>query len=318
MEIKNIDEILSNPTQWVFYNKDLGQFFIYEENVWKVLGDSNKQIIWQGELSAHPNAPKLDYAYFNTTTKQAYIYNGDNWLILNAGPKGEQGDKGEKGDQGLKGLPGHSPKIKITPIAKNDDVYLNIKVDEEDFDTPKLKGPKGDRGDQGLPGPRGFEGSKGERGERGEKGLKGDKGDKGDKGNTGERGLQGEQGPVGPQGPQGEQGPQGIEGPQGPKGDSLRDDYSLEETIVPGKFYLGKQVYRKVFQGVFDMPPAQWTTITTTKNIFNFYGNYIDRDYCMVPLKPKYNVLTGLLAIYSDSSEFEDRPYTVVIEYTKS
>ena len=45
-------------------------------------GDNGISIIWKGELSTAPAGAQINWAYFNTTLGNAYIYNGTSWDIL--------------------------------------------------------------------------------------------------------------------------------------------------------------------------------------------------------------------------------------------
>lgn len=39
-------------------------------------------ILWQGSLSSAPGSPQLNWAYYNTTDKKSYIWDGNSWEIL--------------------------------------------------------------------------------------------------------------------------------------------------------------------------------------------------------------------------------------------
>ena len=61
---------------------------------WRYVGDVNwnnliaiadlngLSIIWKGSLSSSPSSPQLNWAYYNTTDKKSYVYNGNTWSIL--------------------------------------------------------------------------------------------------------------------------------------------------------------------------------------------------------------------------------------------
>jgi hypothetical protein len=70
-------------------------------------------INWLGSLSESPESPVLLAAYYNTTDKISYVYDGSSWQILSqdgaagtAGIQGEKGDKGDTGDTGPTGSAG--------------------------------------------------------------------------------------------------------------------------------------------------------------------------------------------------------------------
>ena len=130
---------------WAYYNTAERKSFIYTETTtnsytdntmvvrtgWEVLavdGEPAKSITWKGSLSGPPPTPwELNWAYYNTTSKNAYIcvYDASNnltWDIMLPGTeiKGEQGDKGDKGDTGNTGATGPQG-ISITWMGTCDD-----------------------------------------------------------------------------------------------------------------------------------------------------------------------------------------------------
>jgi len=128
----DIREIETNPSQWIFYNKNKGQFYTYENHKWKLLGEGNEPIIWKGELPAHPIAPEISWAYHNTETKQSYIFDGNNWIIINSGPIGPQGPQGiqgqigpqgQQGPQGIRGEPGP-----IGPPGQSSELFIGTLI----------------------------------------------------------------------------------------------------------------------------------------------------------------------------------------------
>jgi formylglycine-generating enzyme required for sulfatase activity len=63
---------------------------------------SSGGMVWKGSLSAAPGNPQTNWAYYNTTDKTSYIYDGSNWQTLAAdGAIGPEGPKGDKGDTGI-------------------------------------------------------------------------------------------------------------------------------------------------------------------------------------------------------------------------
>jgi hypothetical protein len=59
-------------------------------------------MVWKGSLSAAPDNPQTNWAYYNTTDKKSYIYDGSNWQTLAVdGAIGAEGPKGDKGDTGI-------------------------------------------------------------------------------------------------------------------------------------------------------------------------------------------------------------------------
>lgn len=39
-------------------------------------------MIWKGDLSSHPSNPERSWAYYNTTNKQSYLYDGSRWVVF--------------------------------------------------------------------------------------------------------------------------------------------------------------------------------------------------------------------------------------------
>ncbi|BDX37346.1 hypothetical protein CYCD_07010 [Tenuifilaceae bacterium CYCD] len=268
---------------------------------------------WLGSLSIEPASPAKNQAYYNTTDKKSYIWDGNSWEILSQdgeiGPQGEtgsvgpQGETGVQGVQGIQGNPGidgisllwlGSFDVTPTPSSSNQAYYnstdkISYIWDGNSWEILVKDGPIGPQGETGSAGPQGESGSagadgislvwlgsysvaptptganqayynsaekksyiwdgdsweivvqdgaQGEQGIQGEKGLQGLQGLPGETGPQGAQGIQGETGPQGATGPQGEQGPTGPTGPQGPAGVglTLRGEWSLDSTYVEGDY----------------------------------------------------------------------------------
>ncbi len=104
---------------WAYYNTTNGNSYIYTGTAWNLLakagvngqdgtngtngtdganGADGVSIIWKGELSAAPSPAELNWAYYNTTTGNSYIYNGTAWnLLVKAGENGQNGTNGQDG-----------------------------------------------------------------------------------------------------------------------------------------------------------------------------------------------------------------------------
>ncbi len=58
--------------------------------------NNSVNIIWKGSLSSHPDNPTLGWAYYNTTDKKSYIWDGDSWeIIAQDGVNGINGTDGK-------------------------------------------------------------------------------------------------------------------------------------------------------------------------------------------------------------------------------
>jgi len=134
---------------WAYFNTTIGNAYIYTGTAWELLsqhgadgvdgtdganGSNGVSINWRGTLTSHPTSPQLNWAYYNSTDKVSYIYNGSTWQVLardgEVGPQGPQGDPGDNGD---------------TPyIGDNGNWWIG------DTDTGiKAQGPQGEPGDDG-------------------------------------------------------------------------------------------------------------------------------------------------------------------------
>ena len=56
-------------------------------------GTDGRSIIWKGELSFAPSSPESNWAYYNTSDRAAYIYDGSEWDTLSV--SGKDGAKGD-------------------------------------------------------------------------------------------------------------------------------------------------------------------------------------------------------------------------------
>ncbi|MBI3037879.1 Ig-like domain-containing protein [bacterium] len=93
----------SPQINWAYYNTADGKGYIYDGSVWQILvqdgvigpqgptgstgptgatGSAGVSITWKGSLAVAPANPQLNWAYYNTADKKAYIYDGNAWQIL--------------------------------------------------------------------------------------------------------------------------------------------------------------------------------------------------------------------------------------------
>jgi DNA-binding transcriptional regulator YdaS (Cro superfamily) len=87
-----------------YYNETLGISYIWDGDNWKILardgtdgqnGANGTGIIWKGEFSSAPLNPELNWAYYNTSSKASYIWDGNSWKILaRDGVAGQSGVNG--------------------------------------------------------------------------------------------------------------------------------------------------------------------------------------------------------------------------------
>ncbi|GHU84246.1 hypothetical protein FACS189473_1000 [Spirochaetia bacterium] len=139
-------------------------------------GNDGISIIWKGTLAAAPANPVINWAYYNTADKKAYIYDGAAWQILavdgdkgdtgNTGATGAKGDKGDIGDKGNTGDTGAAgvgivwkgslttaPANPVTNWAYyNTDEKKAYIYDGTTWQILAVDGDKGDTGDKGDKG----------------------------------------------------------------------------------------------------------------------------------------------------------------------
>jgi hypothetical protein len=74
-------------------------------------GAAGGSVLWQGTLASAPGTPSLNWAYYNSTDKKSYIWDGDSWEIL-----AQDGIDGASG--GSFDLPAvvHASTGKTTPV----------------------------------------------------------------------------------------------------------------------------------------------------------------------------------------------------------
>ncbi len=81
----------SPALNWAYYNSTDKKSYIWNGSAWQILSESGANgangtngigILWQGTLAAHPASPALNWAYYNSTDKKSYIWNGSAWQTL--------------------------------------------------------------------------------------------------------------------------------------------------------------------------------------------------------------------------------------------
>ncbi|MBP3773143.1 MAG: hypothetical protein J6I53_10725 [Treponema sp.] len=78
-----------------YYNESVGASYIYDGTVWQQISKdgvdgtvgststvSGYLILWKGSYSSAPSNPQAGWAYYNTTAKKSYIYDGSSWQIM--------------------------------------------------------------------------------------------------------------------------------------------------------------------------------------------------------------------------------------------
>ena len=85
---------------WMYYNSVLGKTYIWDGTAWEIVAQDGQDgtspegflINWRGGLASAPSNPQKGWAYYNTSQKKSFIWDGSNWQILaQDGADGEGG-----------------------------------------------------------------------------------------------------------------------------------------------------------------------------------------------------------------------------------
>ena len=76
---------------WSYYNITDGCSYIWDGSVWNIIAKNGANgnntvngylIVWKGALTSAPASPAAGWAYYNSSEKKSYIYDGSSWQIL--------------------------------------------------------------------------------------------------------------------------------------------------------------------------------------------------------------------------------------------
>ena len=80
---------------YAYYNSTAGASYIYDGSVWQQISKDGVDgtngtltavtgylITWKGSYTAAPSNPQAGWAYYNTSAKKSYIYDGTSWQIM--------------------------------------------------------------------------------------------------------------------------------------------------------------------------------------------------------------------------------------------
>lgn len=75
---------------WMYYNSVLGKSYIWDGTSWNIVAQDGLDgvspegflIAWKGALASAPSSPQKGWAYYNTSEKRSYIWDGSTWQIL--------------------------------------------------------------------------------------------------------------------------------------------------------------------------------------------------------------------------------------------
>ena len=121
-------------------------------------GADGAPLIWKGSFSTAPLSPQLNWAYYNTTDKKSYVWNGTSWNIV--AQDGQTGAEGPQGDAGISLLwQGSFDTPPPDPLFNW--AYYNT-IDRKSYiwnsSVWTLVAQDGDIGPQGVEGPPGIDG----------------------------------------------------------------------------------------------------------------------------------------------------------------
>ncbi len=84
--------IPSNPqTGWAYYNTATKKSYVYDGTSWQIMSQDGEDgsdgkdgangigIVWKGSFASAPENPEVNWAYYNTTAKKSYVYDGLSW-----------------------------------------------------------------------------------------------------------------------------------------------------------------------------------------------------------------------------------------------
>ncbi len=102
-----ISQPITASVNQAYYNSSDGKAYIYDGDSWEIItqdglngvnGNNGVSISWAGSLASAPPTA-LNKAYYNTTDKKSYIWDGDSWEIL--AQDGAEGPEGTIADGSL-------------------------------------------------------------------------------------------------------------------------------------------------------------------------------------------------------------------------
>lgn len=140
---------LSPLIGYAYYNSTIGASYIYDGTIWQqiskdgidgkdgVNGSSSSVtgylITWKGSTSFAPSNPKAGWAYYNTTTKKSYIFDGTSWQIM--AQDGKNGSNGTSNGSSGEGISTPSSYLYVLLYTKKGNYiqYATQTITEVDF-----------------------------------------------------------------------------------------------------------------------------------------------------------------------------------------
>lgn len=109
---------------WAYYNTTDKKSYIYDGEKWNVMcqdgldgqnGIDGKSIVWKGSFSSSDDEelrnPQINWAYYNTSDKKAYIFDGTKWCILSQDGKDGANGKNTVEINGIVETEGNIPDV---------------------------------------------------------------------------------------------------------------------------------------------------------------------------------------------------------------
>jgi hypothetical protein len=187
----------SPQLNWAYYNSTDKKSYVWDGDSWEILsqdgsagaqgiqgiqgpaGTNGISIVWQGSSATAPSSPQLNWAYYNSTDKKSYVWDGDSWEILSQdGSTGAQGIQGVQGIQGLQGPAGtngisivwQGSSATVPSSPQLNWAYYNS-TDKKSYvwdgDSWEILSQDGSTGAQGIQGVQGIQGLQGPAGTNG-------------------------------------------------------------------------------------------------------------------------------------------------------
>ena len=125
-----------------YYNSTMKASYIYDGSIWQLISKDGADgtytysgtgylITWKGSFTSAPSNPSAGWAYYNSSAKKAYVYDGSSWQIMVQ--DGENGSDAESGNSRVVYLGETTETIEgITYTVKS---YADVYAEEPYFYT---------------------------------------------------------------------------------------------------------------------------------------------------------------------------------------
>lgn len=162
-----------------YYNLTDKKSYIFDGSIWQIIAQDGMQglqgiqglsgsngqncisVLWLGTFNLHPSTPALNQAYYNSTDKKSYIFDGIDWQILaQDGAQGQTGNDGQNGISvswlGTFAVNPDNPTLNQAYYNSTDKKsYIFDGIGWQIIAQDGMQGLQGIQGTQGLQGPAG-------------------------------------------------------------------------------------------------------------------------------------------------------------------